>query len=129
LRSFLRHARFKKTPHLYSRIFNLVKYTKTLSVRNQHDRYSPAFFQLMLANSHTHRDSAGPLASSRSRCARSIAFGKALAAPRGKTAHQSAPYAAWVSAMSPAPPRNPHHPFPNSRALARRSRTVAAHCF
>jgi hypothetical protein len=64
LRSFLRGARFKKSALLFSRIFNLVKYTKTLSVRNQHDRYSGAFFRLKLANSHTRADSACPLASS-----------------------------------------------------------------
>jgi hypothetical protein len=61
----LRGARFQKPAHLQTRIFNLVKYTKTLSVRNQHDRYSRAFFRLKLANSHTRADSAAPLASPR----------------------------------------------------------------
>jgi hypothetical protein len=61
----LRGARFQKPAHLQTRIFNLVKYTKTLSVRNQHDRYSRAFFRLKLANSHTRADSDSPLASPR----------------------------------------------------------------
>lgn len=63
------------------------------------------------------------------RCARSIELGKAPALSREKSAHQSAPYAAWVSAAPPPPAKNPHHPLPNSRALAHRLRAAATHCF
>jgi hypothetical protein len=51
---------FKSANHIHAISF-LVKYTKTLSVRNQHVRYSLSFFCDKRANSHTsaasHRDS------------------------------------------------------------------------
>lgn len=70
-----------------------------------------------------------PACAAAPRCARSIEFGKTPALSREKRAHQSAPYAAWVSAMPPSPAKNPHHPLPNSRALAHRLRAAATHCF
>lgn len=51
------------------------------------------------------------------------------AVARKKRPHQSAPYAAWVSAMPSSPAKNPHHPLPKSRALAHRLRAAATHCF
>ena len=35
----------QKTPHTTTRISNLLKYTKTLSMRNRHDTFSRAFLQ------------------------------------------------------------------------------------
>jgi hypothetical protein len=100
-----------------------------LSVRNRHEKYSLAFFRLMLAISHTRGSSRLLACDIVVRCARSIEFENALAAPRQKIALQSEPIAAWVSAMTPASPRVPRHHLPNSRALAHRMRVVAAHCF
>jgi hypothetical protein len=61
-----------------------VKYTKTLSVRNQHIGESRAFFLLMLANSHTRRASRGSICVSALHCARSFGLGSATAASREK---------------------------------------------
>jgi len=128
-RSFLRHVRLQISAHFKTRIFNLVKYTKTLSVRNQHERYSRAFFRVKLPNSHTHADSACPLASPRRDVRARSSSEKRPRCRAKKRPHQSAPYAAWVSAMPSSPAKNPHHPLPKSRALAHRLRAAATHCF
>ncbi|MCU6496503.1 hypothetical protein LPN04_01695 [Rugamonas sp. A1-17] len=128
-RSFLRHVRLQISAHFKTRIFNLVKYTKTLSVRNQHDRYSRAFFRVKLLNSHTHADSACPLASSRRDVRARSSSEKRPRRRAKKRPHQSAPYTTWVSAMPPSPAKNPHHPLPKSRALAHRLRAAVTHCF
>ncbi|MFC7651050.1 hypothetical protein ACFQT4_01965 [Pseudoduganella danionis] len=64
--------RIKKSADLQTRFFNFVKYTKTLSVRNQHDTDSRAFFlryATRLTFEHTICSFASPGAD---HCARSI---------------------------------------------------------
>jgi len=128
-RSFLRHVRLQISAHFKTRIFNLVKYTKTLSVRNQHDRYSCAFFRVKLVNSHTHADSACPLASSR--CdVRAQSSSKKRSRRRAKKVRLKARLVpSGFLRCCHRRRKNPRRPLPNSRALAHRMRAAATHCF
>jgi hypothetical protein len=90
-------VRIKKFADLQTRIFNFVKYTKTLSVRNQHDTESRAFF-LRYATRLTFEHTICCLVSLRAATARALSSQKALAANSGENfALQSAPYSTWVS--------------------------------
>jgi hypothetical protein len=112
-----------------SRIFKFVKYTKTLSVRNQHDSDSRAFFTTY-ARQLTYIDRFGMLACVFTRCSRALNRVREVPrASRRKFALQSKPYTTWVSSMSPSPEKKSRHPLPNPRALALLARAVTAHCF
>ncbi|WP_295996069.1 hypothetical protein [Rugamonas sp.] len=54
---FFAAGAFEKKAPSQSHNFNLVKYTKTLSVRNRHERYSPAFFHAKRASTRPRADS------------------------------------------------------------------------
>jgi hypothetical protein len=100
-----------------------------LSVRNQHDRDSRAFFTFDVRRfTHAYRFKLLDCFAART----SRALNRVREVPhasRRKIALQSKPYAAWVSLTPPKSAGKSHHPLPNPRALTHGSRVVAARCF
>lgn len=114
---------------LHTRFFMFVKYTKTLSVRNQHSSESRAFLLHMLGISHTRRAALPSRRIVAPHRVRSTGPGSTPAAPRETWSLQSAPVPAWVSAIPTRTARAARHPLPDPGALAHRLRAIATYRF